>query len=156
MLFQPKQRAGRRIFRKPRKGRLILDVSNHASTIGTRKEPLKYGEFGLYVKKGGRISARQLEAARRTITRLLNRTGKVFIIPFPHKAITKKPTAVRMGKGKGAVDHWVCIIKPGQIIFEISGVTESQARNALESASKKIPIPTNRRSRFKVLSSLYQ
>ena len=101
---------------------------------------LHYGEFGLQAKEGAWVSARQIEAARIAMTRYMKRGGKVFINIFPHLAITKKPLETRQGKGKGNVDQWVAVVKEGKIMFEISGVTEDIAREALRLASHKLPI----------------
>ena len=101
---------------------------------------LHFGEYGLMAKDGAWVSARQIEAARIAMTRYMKRGGKVFINIFPHLAITKKPLETRQGKGKGNVDQWVAVVKEGKIMFEISGVTEDIAREALRLASHKLPI----------------
>ena len=101
---------------------------------------LHYGEYGLMAKEGAWVSARQIEAARIAMTRYMKRGGKVFINIFPHLALTKKPLETRQGKGKGNVDQWVAVVKEGKIMFEISGVTEDIAREALRLASHKLPI----------------
>ena len=101
---------------------------------------LHYGEFGLQAKEGAWVSARQIEAARIAMTRYMKRGGKVFINIFPHLALTKKPLETRQGTGKGNVDQWVAVVKEGKIMFEISGVTEDIAREALRLASHKLPI----------------
>jgi len=101
---------------------------------------LHFGDYGLMAKDGAWISARQIEAARIAMTRYMKRGGKVFINIFPHLAITKKPLETRQGKGKGNVDQWVAVVKEGKIMFEISGVTEDIAREALRLASHKLPI----------------
>ena len=101
---------------------------------------LHCGEYGLPAKEGAWVSARQIEAARIAMTRYMKRGGKVFINIFPHLAITKKPLETRHGKGKGNVDQWVAVVKEGKIMFEISGVTEDIAREALRLASHKLPI----------------
>ena len=101
---------------------------------------LHFGEYGLMAKDGAWVSARQIEAARIAMTRYMKRGGKVFINIFPHLAITKKPLETRQGKGKGNVDQWVAVVKEGKIMFEISGVTEDVAREALRLASHKLPI----------------
>lgn len=103
---------------------------------------LDFGEYGLKALQDGWITARQLEAARVAITRHIKRGGKVFIRVFPDKPITKKPAEVRMGKGKGAVEHWVAEVKSGRIMYEITGVAEKVAVQALELASAKLPIKT--------------
>ena len=101
---------------------------------------LHFGDYGLMAKEGAWVSARQIEAARIAMTRYMKRGGKVFINIFPHLAITKKPLETRQGKGKGNVDQWVAVVKEGKIMFEISGVTEDIAREALRLASHKLPI----------------
>ncbi len=101
---------------------------------------LHFGEYGLMAKEGAWVSARQIEAARIAMTRYMKRGGKVFINIFPHLAITKKPLETRQGKGKGNVDEWVAVVKKGKIMFEISGVTEDIAREALRLASHKLPV----------------
>ena len=101
---------------------------------------LHFGEFGLQAKEGAWVSARQIEAARIAMTRYMKRGGKVFINIFPHLALTKKPLETRQGNGKGNVEQWVAVVKKGKIMFEISGVTEEIAREALRLASHKLPI----------------
>ena len=103
---------------------------------------LDFGEFGLKALQDGWITARQIEAARIAITRHIKRGGKVFIRVFPDKPITKKPAEVRMGKGKGAPEAWVAVVKPGRIMFEVEGVPEELAREAIERAGYKMPIKT--------------
>ena len=101
-----------------------------------------FGEFGLKILGAGWITARQIEAARVSLTRHIKRGGKVWIRIFPDKPITKKPAEVRMGKGKGAPDEWVAVVKPGRVIFEIEGVPEELAREAVRLAGHKLPVPT--------------
>ncbi len=103
---------------------------------------LDFGEFGLKAVQDGWITARQIEAARVAITRHLRRGGKVYIRVFPDKPITKKPAETRMGKGKGAPEAWVAVVKPGRIMLEIEGVAEPLAREAIRLASFKLPIKT--------------
>ena len=103
---------------------------------------IDFGEYGLKAMQDGWITARQLEAARVAITRHIKRGGKVFIRVFPDKPITKKPAEVRMGKGKGAPEAWVAVIKPGRIMFEVEGVSEELAREAISRAGYKLPIKT--------------
>jgi large subunit ribosomal protein L16 len=103
---------------------------------------IDFGEYGLKALQDGWITARQLEAARIAITRHIKRGGKVFIRVFPDKPITKKPAEVRMGKGKGAPEAWVAVIKPGRIMFEVEGVSEELAREAISRAGYKLPIKT--------------
>lgn len=101
---------------------------------------LQNGEFGLQAKEGAWVTARQIEAARIAMTRYMKRGGKVYINIFPHLALTKKPLETRQGTGKGNVDQWVAVVKKGKIMFEVSGVTEEIAREALRLASHKLPI----------------
>ena len=103
---------------------------------------LQFGEYGLQAKEGGYISARQIEAARIAMTRYMKRGGKVWINIFPHLARTKKPLETRQGKGKGNVDEWVAVVKKGKIMFEIAGVSEEVAREALRLASHKLSVKT--------------
>ncbi len=101
-----------------------------------------FGDYGLQAVDRGWMTNRQIEACRIAITRSLKRKGKVWIRIFPHKSITSRPPETRMGKGKGAVDTWVAVIRPGNILFEVGGVTESAAREAMRLASYKLGIPT--------------
>lgn len=101
-----------------------------------------FGQFGLVAEQGAYVSNRQIEAARIAMTRYMNRGGKVWIKIFPHLAITKKPLEVRMGSGKGAPEGWVAVVQPGRVMFEIGGVSEEIAREALRLASHKLPIKT--------------
>ncbi len=121
-------------FRKPH--RLTYDGHAKGNT------ELHFGEYGLMAKEGSWVSARQIEAARIAMTRYMKRGGNVYINIFPHLAITKKPLETRQGKGKGNVDQYVAVVKEGKIMFEISGVTEEVAREALRLASHKLPIKT--------------
>ena len=129
-MLQPK----RTKFRKAHKGRI------HGKAPGGTA--LNFGQFGLKTVEAGRISARQIEAARRAMNRHMKRSGKVWIRIFPDVPVTKKPTEVRMGKGKGSVDRWVCKVKPGRIMFEIDGVSEELARGAFERAAAKLSVAT--------------
>lgn len=129
-MLQPK----RTKYRKQFKGR-----NRGASTRGLK---VSYGEFGLKVLEHGHITARQIEAARRVMSRHIKRGGKVWIRIFPDKPITKKPLEVRMGSGKGSVEYWVAPVQPGRIMFEIEGVTEDLAKEALGLAAAKLPIKT--------------
>lgn len=99
-----------------------------------------FGEYGLVAESGGYVSNRQIEAARIAMTRYMKRGGKVWIKIFPHLAITKKPLEVRMGSGKGSPEEWVAVVKTGRVLFEVAGVEESVAREALRLASHKLPI----------------
>lgn len=101
-----------------------------------------FGEFGLQALEAAWITSRQIEAARRAIVHHLKRGGQVWIRIFPDKPVTARPPETRMGKGKGAVDHWVAVVKPGRVLFEIAGVREDMAREAMRLASHKLPIPT--------------
>ncbi len=103
---------------------------------------IAFGTFGLKAITGARLTNRQIESARIAMTRSMKREGKVWIRIFPDKPITKKPQEVRMGKGKGAVDHWVAQVKPGRIMFEIDGVTPEVANEALRLAAQKLPVLT--------------
>jgi large subunit ribosomal protein L16 len=103
---------------------------------------LLQGDFGLQALEPGWITSRQIEAVRRAMVRHMRRRGKYWIRVFPDKPVTAKPAETRMGKGKGAVDHWVAVVKPGRIMFELSGVSEEIAREALNRGSYKLPIKT--------------
>ena len=129
-MLQPK----RTKFRKQQKGR-----NRGLAQSGNRGN---FGEFGLKSTGRGRITARQIEAARRAITRHVKRGAKVWIRIFPDKPITKKPLEVRQGKGKGNVEYWVCQIQPGRILYEMEGVDETLAREAFRLAAAKLPIST--------------
>lgn len=129
-MLQPK----RTKFRKQFKGRINGEAKGGSD--------LNFGTYGLKATEPERITARQIEAARRALTRHMKRQGRVWIRIFPDVPITSKPTEVRMGKGKGSVDFWACKIKPGRIMFEIDGVSEAVAREALRLASMKLPIKT--------------
>lgn len=108
----------------------------------TRGNKVSYGEYGIQALEAGMITSNQIEAARIAMTRHVKRGGKVWIKLFPDKPVTKKPAETRMGKGKGAVEFWVAPVKPGRIMFEMSGVAEPVARRALELAAYKLPIKT--------------
>ena len=129
-MLQPK----RTKFRKQMKGR------NRGLAQSGNK--VSFGEFGLKATGRGRITARQIEAARRTITRTVKRGGKLWIRVFPDKPISKKPLEVRMGKGKGNVEYWVALVQPGRVLYEIEGVSEELAREAFALAAAKLPIKT--------------
>ncbi|MVA97497.1 50S ribosomal protein L16 [Nitratireductor sp. CAU 1489] len=129
-MLQPK----RTKFRKQFKGRI-----HGAAKGGTN---LDFGAFGLKALEPERVTARQIEAARRAITREMKRQGRVWIRIFPDVPVTSKPTEVRMGKGKGSVDYWVCRVKPGRIMFELDGVNETIAREALRLGAAKLPVKT--------------
>ncbi len=110
--------------------------------IAWRGSDVAFGDFALQATEAARVSARQIEASRMAIMRSVKRQGKLFIRVFPDKPVTKKPLEVRMGKGKGSVELWVCPVKPGKVLFEISGVTEEQARAAFKLAAIKLPVRT--------------
>ncbi|MFM8449763.1 MAG: 50S ribosomal protein L16 [Haliscomenobacter sp.] len=129
-MLQPK----RTKYRKQQKGR-IKGIAYKGGTVA-------FGSFGLKATTGGRITNRQIESARIAMTRYMKREGKVWIRIFPDKPITKKPQEVRMGKGKGAVDHWVAAVKPGRILFEIDGVPFDIAAEAMRLAAQKLPLLT--------------
>ena len=129
-MLQPK----RTRYRKQQKGR------NRG--LASRGNRVSFGEFGLKATGRGRLTARQIEAARRAMTRHARRGGKVWIRVFPDKPITKKPLEVRQGKGKGSVEYWVAQIKPGRILYEMEGVSEEVARRAFELAAAKLPFST--------------
>ena len=121
-------------FRKQQRGRM--------SGLATRGNELNFGEFGLQAQEPSWITARQIEASRRAMTRYIRRGGKIWIRIFPDKPITMRPAETRMGSGKGAPEFWVAVVKPGRIMFEISGVPEATAREAMRLASFKLPIKT--------------
>jgi large subunit ribosomal protein L16 len=110
--------------------------------LATRGNKVSFGEFGLKATTRGRITARQIEAARRAMTRHIKRGGKIWIRIFPDKPITKKPLEVRQGKGKGSVEYWVAQIQPGRMLYEMEGVTEEIAREAFKLAAAKLPVQT--------------
>ncbi len=108
----------------------------------TRGNKVSYGEFGIQSLEAGRISNRQIEAGRMAATHYLHREGKVYIRIFPHKSVTSKPLETRMGKGKGEVDYWVAVVKPGTILYEIGGVDMETARAAFARVAHKMPVKT--------------
>lgn len=129
-MLQPK----RTKYRKQFKGR-IKGVAKGGSD-------LNFGAYGLKAQEPDRVNARQIEAARRAITRHMKRAGRVWIRIFPDVPVTSKPTEVRMGKGKGSVDYWACKVKPGRVMFEIDGVSEELAREALRLGAAKLSVKT--------------
>ncbi len=129
-MLQPK----RTKFRKTQKGR------NRG--LAHRGSKVSFGEYGLKAVGRGRLTARQIEAGRRAMTRRIKRGGKIWIRVFPDKPITKKPLEVRQGKGKGNVEYWVCQIQPGRVLYEMEGVSEEIAREAFRLAAAKIPFAT--------------
>lgn len=128
MFLQPKKIK----YKKTRKGKL--------SKLEFKSNNLQFGEIGLKAQESGLISARQIESVRRVITRKIKKKGKIWIRIFPYLPITSKPTESRMGKGKGAVDHWVARVRGGTVLFEICGVPKHTAKEALKACSKKLPI----------------
>ena len=141
-MLQPKRTKHRKVFRGRRKG------------VATTGNNIDFGEFGLKALGADWITSRQIEAARVAVTRHLHRGGQVWVRVFPDKSISKKPAETRMGGGKAAVDHWVAVVKPGRILFEVAGVPPQEALEALRLASHKLPIPTKavRRDRVAVAS----
>mgnify|MGYP006234986203 FL=1 len=129
-MLQPK----RTKFRKKQKGR-VKGVAQRGHTIS-------FGSFGIKSLEAGWITSRQIEAARIAVTRKMKREGQVWIRIFPDKPVTKKPAEVRMGKGKGAPEYWVAVVKPGTIMFEAGGVTTELAKEALRLAAQKLPVRT--------------
>jgi large subunit ribosomal protein L16 len=129
-MLQPK----RTKFRKQQKGR-----NRGLANVGSR---VSFGEYGLKASGRGRLTSRQIESARRAITRHVKRGGKLWIRVFPDKPISKKPLEVRMGKGKGSVEYWIAQIQPGRMLYEIEGISEELAREAFSLAAAKLPIQT--------------
>lgn len=110
--------------------------------LALRGSSVAFGEFGLKATGRGRLTARQIEAARRAMTRHIKRGGKIWIRVFPDKPISKKPLEVRQGKGKGNVEYWVCQVQPGRVLYEMEGVSEKMAREAFRLAAAKLPFST--------------
>ena len=129
-MLQPKKTK----FRKAHKGRI--------KGLATSGAALAFGEYGLKATEPERLTARQIEAARRALTRHMKRAGRVWIRVFPDVPVSKKPIEIRMGKGKGTPEYWVCRVKPGRIMFEVDGVPETVAREAFALAAAKLPIKT--------------
>ena len=130
-MLQPKRTKYRKQFKGRNRG------------IATRGTEVSFGQFGLKATAAGFITSRQIEAARRALTRHIKRGGKVWIRIFPDKPITKKPLEVRQGKGKGSVEYWVAVIQPGRVLFEMEGISAEMARVALKLAAAKLPMTTN-------------
>ena len=130
-MLQPKRTKFRKQFKGRNRG--LANTGNKVS----------FGQYGLQAAERGRITARQIESARRAMTRHIKRGGKIWIRVFPDVPISKKPLEVRMGKGKGNVEYWVCKIQPGKMLYEMEGVTEEIARQAFKLAAAKIPFKTN-------------
>ena len=126
-MLMPKRVKHRRVHRGRMKG------------VATKGNTITYGAYGLVSQECGWITSNQIEAARIAMTRSIKRGGKVYIKIFPHKSVTKKPAEVRMGSGKGSPEYWVAVVKPGRVMFEISGVAEETAREALRLATHKLP-----------------
>jgi large subunit ribosomal protein L16 len=129
-MLMPKRVKRRRVHRGRMKG------------VATKGNTITYGEYGLVALECGWITSNQIESARIAMTRSIKRGGKVFIKIFPHKSVTKKPAEVRMGSGKGAPEYWVAVVKPGRVMFELEGVSEDAAREALRLAQHKLPVKT--------------
>ena len=129
-MLQPK----RTKFRKQHKGR-NRGLAQRANTVN-------FGEYGLKSIDRGALTARQIEAARRAMTRYVKRNGKIWIRVFPDKPMTKKPLEVRQGKGKGSVEYWAALVQPGHLLYEMSGVSEDVAREAFKRAAAKLPVKT--------------
>ncbi|EHQ53601.1 50S ribosomal protein L16 [Ectothiorhodospira sp. PHS-1] len=129
-MLQPKRTKFRKQFKGKNRG------------LATSGEKVSFGEYALKSMDRGRITARQIEAARRAMTRHVKRGGKIWIRVFPDVPVTKKPVEVRMGKGKGNVEYWVCKIQPGRVLYEMEGVSEEVAREAFRLAAAKLPIKT--------------
>jgi large subunit ribosomal protein L16 len=121
-------------FRKQQRGRM--------KGLATKGSTLNFGEFGLQAIEPSWITSRQIEAARRAITRYVRRGGKIWIRIFPDKPVTMRPAETRMGSGKGSPEYWVAVVKPGRIMFEIAGISEEVAREAMRLAAQKLPIKT--------------
>ncbi len=139
-MLQPRRTKFRKVHKMKMKG------------IAQRGSQLAYGTFGIKANEGAWITARQIEAARIAATRYMKREGQLWIKIFPDKPITKKPAEVRMGKGKGAVEYWVSVVKPGKIMFEVGGVSYEVAKEALRLAAQKLPVTT----RFVVANDFVQ
>ena len=129
-MLMPKRTKWRKQMRGRRKG------------IASRGTTIEFGDYGLQALEPVWVTARQIEAARRALVRYMKRRGKVWIRIFPDKPVTQRAAETRMGKGKGAVDHWVAVVKPGRILFEISGLNAEAAREAMRRATHKLPLKT--------------
>ena len=121
-------------YRKQQKGRM--------TGVSSRGAEVSFGDYGLQATECGWVTARQIEAARVTLSRYVKRTGKLWIRVFPDKPITKKPAETRMGKGKGPVEGWIAVVRPGKVLYEIKGVPEDKAREALRIAAQKLSVKT--------------
>ena len=140
-MLQPKRTKYRKVMRGRRKG------------MATSGNSVDFGEVGLKAMATEWITARQIEAARVAVTRRLRRGGQVWVRIFPDKSVSKKPAEVRMGGGKAAVDHWVAVVKPGRVMFEVAGVPAQDAIAALNLAAHKLPIPTKTVSRNRMTAA---
>lgn len=129
-MLMPKRTKHRKVHRGTRRG------------LAQRGNTVAFGEFGLQALEAGWIDSRQIESARRTITRYIKRGGKVWIRIFPDKSVTAKPAETRMGSGKGSPDHWVAVIRPGRVLFELAGVRQDVAAEAMRLAGHKLPLKT--------------
>jgi large subunit ribosomal protein L16 len=127
---------------QPKRTKFRKQHKMNPSGIAWKGSTISFGSFALKSMDIGRLTSRQIESARIAITRYMKREGKVWCLIFPDKPITAKPAEVRMGKGKGALDHWVAVVKPGRILFEIDGVSEEIAREALRLGAQKLPVQT--------------
>lgn len=127
---------------QPKRTKFRKQMKGHNRGIATRGNKVSFGEFGLKAVTRGRITARQIEAARRALTRFVKRGGRVWIRIFPDKPISKKPLEVRMGSGKGNPEFWVAPVVPGTVLYEMEGVDETQAREAFRLAAAKLPVRT--------------
>ena len=134
----------------PKKVKYRKQMKGRMSGTPQRSVALAFGEFGLQATECGWLDSRQIEAARIAMNRYIKRGGKIWIRIFPDKPLTSKPAETRMGKGKGSPDSWVCVIKPGRILYEMEGVTEEVAREAFRLAAHKLPIATKFTSRTEI------
>ena len=125
---------------QPKRTKFRKQMTGHNRDLAHRGSKVSFGEFALKATGRGRLTARQIEAGRRALTRHVKRGGKIWIRVFPDKPITKKPLEVRMGKGKGSVEYWVALIQPGKVLYEIEGVSEELAREAFTLAAAKLPL----------------
>ncbi len=126
----------------PKKTKYRKQMKGTLNGVASRGAEIAFGQFGLKAEEAERITSRQIEAARRAMTRYVKRGGKIWIRIFPDTPITKKPAEVRMGSGKGSVDHYAAKVRPGRVMFEMDGVTEEIAREAMRLAGHKLPIKT--------------
>ena len=129
-------------YKIPKKVKFRKQMRGRMSGVATRGAAISFGEYGLKALEPAWITGRQIEAGRVAMTRFVKRGGKIWIRIFPDKPITKKPAETRMGKGKGAPEGWVAVVKPGRILFEMEGVDETLAREAMRLAAQKLPIKT--------------